>query len=124
MRSRTEHRTNPRLRLSYPIEVFVRELGSAGGTRGVTTNLSARGAYFKTFTWGVFREGGRVEVKILVPHPLRSGEDSIQLHMKTEGTVRRMEEIVGREALGEDGLTLKGVALKFDAPLSFNYFWA
>ena len=54
MKATPERRANPRLGLSYPIEVHVRAEGRAGGTRGVTTNLSARGAYFKTFAWEHF----------------------------------------------------------------------
>lgn len=124
MQARIEKRTNPRLTLTYPIEVSVEAKGRAGGTRGVTTNLSARGAYFKTFTWQLFDEGVPVRVRIVVPHPLKSGEDAIELHMRTSGRVRRLDRIVGREALGEDGLDLKGVALEFDEPLAFNYFWS
>lgn len=124
MQARIEKRTNPRLGLSYPIEVCVEERGSAGGTRGVTANLSARGAYFKTFTWQAFREGVAVRVRILVPHSMRSGDEEVELHMRTSGRVKRLERIIGREALGEDGIDLKGIALEFDAPLAFNYFWS
>jgi hypothetical protein len=109
--------------LSYPIEVQVREVGQAGGTRGVTANLSARGAYFKTFAWQHFDMGTKVGVKVLVPHPMQSGEDVIELNMETEGRVRRLDRVRGREALGEDGLDLKGIAVEFETPLSFDYRW-
>ena len=89
----------------------------------MTTNLSARGAYFKTFSWQHFREGGAVSVKILVPHPLNSGEGTIHLSMQTGGRVARLDRILGREALGENGIDLKGVAIQFDEPLSFRYMW-
>ena len=121
MKATPERRANPRLRLSYPIEVHVRTIGCAGGTRGVTSNLSARGAYFKTFSWEHFEAGSRVAVTVQVPHPMQAGSDMLELNMSTEGTVRRMDRVNGREALGEDGLALKGVAVEFDAPLSFNY---
>lgn len=87
----------------------------------MTTNLSARGAYFKTFAWDHFETGSRVAVKVQVPHPMQAGTDIMELNMMTKGTVRRMDRVHGREALGEDGLALKGVAVEFDAPLSFNY---
>jgi hypothetical protein len=119
----SDRRRNPRLRLSYPIEVQVREAGRRGGTRAVTANLSARGAYFKTFEWSPFDMGLPVKVTIQVPHPFQAGEDVIQLNMSVSGRVQRLDRIVGREALGEDGLDLKGVALEFAAPLEFNYFW-
>ena len=89
----------------------------------MTTNLSARGAYFKTFAWEHFEEGSRVGVRVLVPHPMNAGSDVLELGMMTEGTVCRLERVLGREALGEDGLALKGVAVAFDAPLSFTYRW-
>ena len=52
---------------------------------------------------------------------MQAGTDILELNMMTKGTVRRMDRVHGREALGEDGLALKGVAVEFDAPLSFNY---
>jgi hypothetical protein len=103
--------------------VHLRGEGRAGGTRSVTTNLCARGAYFKTFSWSHFEEGARVGVRVLVPHPAQSGEEIMELTMCTLGRVCRMERVSGREALGEDGLSLKGVAVMFDSPLSFNYQW-
>jgi len=121
LKSILERRANPRLNLSYPIEVQVREEGRAGGTRGVTTNLSARGAYFKTFSWQHFDMGSRVGVTVLVPHPMQEGADVLELNMMTVGTVCRLDRVSGREALGEDGLALKGIAVEFDLPLSFNY---
>lgn len=123
MDSTAERRANPRLSLSYPIEVQLKEVGQAGGTRSVTTNLSARGAYFKTFSWEHFTMGSRVGVTVLVPHPMQAGRDVMELNMMTQGTVCRMDRVNGREALGEDGLALKGVAVRFDSPLSFNYKW-
>ena len=123
MQEQTERRRNPRLRLSYPIELSVRETGKAGGTRAVTSNLSARGAYFTTFSWKDFREGEKVLVKIQVPHPLHTGEESIHLHMSAEGRLRRVEAVRGPEAFGEDGVALGGVAVEFDAPLEFRYLW-
>lgn len=117
-----ENRRNPRLRLSYPIEV--EGAGGPRGTRGVTSNLSARGAYFKTFAWEQFQEGCEVRVRIEVPHPLQSQKDLIHLHLEAAGRVRRMDTVAGREALGEDGLALKGIALEFASPLRFNYFWS
>jgi len=121
LQTRAERRSNPRLRLSYPIEVSVRDKGRMGGTRGVTTNLSARGAYFKTFSWSAFRVGARVRVDVMVPHPMHNGKDLIQLQMNTDGRVRRLDDVGGREALGEDGLRLKGVAVEFEEPLRFDY---
>jgi hypothetical protein len=118
-----ERRLNPRLVLSYPIEISVREKGRCGSARAVTTNLSARGAYFKTFSWADLREGGAVTVTVTVPHPLHTEHELLKLKMQTEGRICRMDLVTGREALGEDGLVLKGVAVKFDAPLAFDYGW-
>ncbi len=123
MQTKADRRKNVRLALSYPIEVQVRE-GEGGGTRGVTSNLCARGAYFKTFAWECFGEGDTVDVSILVPHVMQDGRDLIQLHLKARGRIRRLETIRGREALGEDGLVLKGIAVEFADPLRFDYYWA
>ena len=121
MRSSNERRQNPRLALSYPIELSVREPGEAGGTRAVTANLCARGAYFKTFSWDPFRAGQSVSVKIQVPHAMVEGDEQIRIDMNAPARVKRMESIQGREALGEDGLDLRGVAVEFDEPLQFRY---
>lgn len=121
MRPTNERRQNPRLTLSYPIELSVREPGEAGGTRGVTSNLCARGAYFKTFSWTPFRAGQSVSVNIQVPHATVDGDGQIRIDMKAAARVTRLESIQGREALGEDGLDLRGVAVEFDAPLEFKY---
>lgn len=118
-----EKRTAPRLRLSYPIEITCEDAKHRGATRGVTTDLAARGAYFRTFGWRPFKEGTKVSVRIVVPHALQTGRDTIQLRMETNAEVRRMEEVDVREAYGEDGLALMGIALEFDCPLSFRYFW-
>ncbi len=121
MQTSKDRRHHPRLSLSYPIELSVKETGEAGGTRGVTANLCARGAYFKTFAWSPFRAGQKVSVMIHVPHAMVSGDDQIRLEMEAAGKVRRLESVQGREALGEDGLSLHGVAVEFEAPLKFSY---
>ena len=123
MKTGQERRRNPRLGLSYPIEVQIREKGRCGGARAVTTNLCARGAYFKTFSWASLAVGAPVVVTVTVPHPLHTEHELLQLEMKTKGRILRMAAVSGRESLGEDGLVLKGVAVKFDAPLSFDYGW-
>ena len=119
-----ERRSDPRLKLAYPIEIHVHVPGRCGGTRGVTANLSARGAYFKTFEWSPFKAGLPVKVTIQVPHPFLSGDQVVLLVMTVSGTVQRLDRVMGREALGEDGLDLKGLAVRFEAPLEFSYFWA
>ena len=124
MKKLGDQRRNSRLTLCYPIELKTDEPGRFGRASGVTTNLAARGAYFKTFSWKEFRVGARVEISIQVPHPMHGDTDLVHLRMKTVGQVRRLEHVVGREALGEDGLALKGIALEFDRPLQFNYFFA
>jgi hypothetical protein len=121
VRQNDERRQNPRLELSYPIELSVKEPGEAGGTRAVTANLCARGAYFKTFSWSPFRAGQNVSVRIQVPHSMMSGNDQIRIDMQATAKVSRMESVGGREALGEDGLDLRGVAVEFEAPLEFHY---
>ncbi len=121
MRPSNERRQNPRLSLSYPIELNVREPGESGGTRGVTANLCARGAYFKTFSWDAFRAGQSVSVNIQVPHAMVTGSEQIRIDMQAPARVRRMDSISGREALGEDGLDLRGVAVEFDTPLEFHF---
>ena len=121
MRQNDERRQNPRLELSYPIELNVKEPGEAGGTRAVTANLCARGAYFKTFSWDAFRAGQSVCVKIQVPHAMVTGSEQFRIDMQASAKIRRMESVEGREALGEDGLDLRGVAVEFEAPLEFRY---
>ena len=123
MNPQSDRRENPRLKLSYPIEMSVREEGEVGSARSVTANLSARGAYFKTFGWQDFREGQRVSVKIRVPHRLQAGEEAIQLHMRAEGRLLRIDPTPEQEAFGEDGVAMGGIAVKFDAPLEFRYLW-
>ena len=123
MQTQTDKRNNPRLALSYPIELQVCVRGEAGRTSGVTSNLSARGAFFRTFSWQPFREGQQVRVRIRVPHPLKAGEELIQLDMGARGRVVRLDPVIGREGFGEDGIDLKGIAIRFDDPLEFTYFW-
>ena len=65
-----------------------------------------------------------MKVTIQVPHPFLSGDEVVQLVMSVPGRVQRLDRVVGREALGENGLDLKGVAVEFEAPLEFTYFWA
>ena len=115
-----ERRRNPRLKLSYPIEL---RAPGCGATRAVTANLSARGAYFTTYSWDGFNVGERVQVRIQVPHRLQDGEESIQLHMTADGVLRRVTEVPVPEAFGEDGIALGGIAVEFDAPLEFRYLW-
>ena len=62
-------------------------------------------------------------MRIQVPHPLHTRGDLVHLHLEAAGCIRRLESVAGREALGEDGLDLKGIAVEFDSPLQFNYFW-
>ena len=114
MKKLRDQRKNSRLTLCYPIELKTCQPGRFGRASGVTTNLGSRGAYFKTFSWKDFREGGQVEISIQVPHPMHEETDLVHLRMQTVGKVCRLERIVGREALGEDGLALKGIALEFD----------
>ena len=118
-----ERREHPRLHLSYPIQV-----GSAYPEGGrpeehtVSQNLSARGAYFCTFREPPWRQGTRVSVVVSVPHRLASGKGEVTLDLRGTARVVRLElPAVG--VGGENGVPLTGVALEFDAPLSFRYAW-
>jgi hypothetical protein len=123
VRPKVDRRRNPRLKLSYPIELSLAGKGRCSSTRAVTRNLSARGAYFTTFCWRDFEAGQKVVVRIQVPHRLQEGADSIQLHMSAEGKLRRVGPVSGAGTYGEDGVALGGIAVEFDAPLEFRYLW-
>ncbi len=116
-------RSNPRLRLSYPIRIRAageRESRSVGHT--VTHDLSARGAYFCTFDGGQFAPGMQVEVVISVPHRLGAAGREVTLDLRGEGEIVRVESPSHRLG-GEDGVMLTGVALKLTTPLAFHYCW-
>ncbi len=120
---RTERRTNPRLRIHYPVETTIRGEVEGGSTRALTSDLGARGLYFRTFSWEGLRVGQRVSIRVTVPHSLLDGAREVRLDMRTEGTVLRIERVRGRAALNEDGVPLVGVALEFDRPLEFRCDW-
>ncbi len=117
-------RKNPRLRLSYPIHVT--RPGTDGESelgRTVTHNLSARGAYFRTFNGEAYEEGAQVALAITVPHQLSSGKREILLDLRGRGRVVRVEPQNRHGAYGENGGTLSGVAIEFVNPLAFYAHW-
>jgi hypothetical protein len=120
---RTERRANPRLRIHYPVETTIHDEVEAGATRALTSDLGARGLYFRTFSWDGLRVGQRVAIRVTVPHSLQDGAREVRLHMRTKGTVLRIERVRGRAALNEDGIPLVGVALEFERPLEFRCDW-
>lgn len=124
MTERAEKRTNPRLKLRYPIQVK-RESGSGDSVLGrtVTQNLGARGAYFSTFDAEGFRVGQAVAVVLSVPHRLAAAGQEVMLDLRGRGRVVRVEGPEVHKTYGEDGTTLAGVAIEFASPLTFHYRW-
>lgn len=118
-----DRRDHPRLRLSYPIRVGRAEPeGSRPEEHTVTQNLSARGAYFCTFRDPPWEPGALVAVVVSVPHRLADGDAEVTLDLHGRARVVRIDQPVNGTA-GENGVPLSGVALEFDAPLSFHYVW-
>ncbi len=124
MATEVDQRVNPRLKLSYPIRLFVRREDDADLSLGhtVTQNLSARGAYFHTFHGDAYEVGLSVAVEVAVPHKLTTDAKQITLDLRGEGRVIRVESPT-RHVYGESGVTLAGVAVEFVEPLSFHYCW-
>ena len=119
----TNRRNAPRLGLSYPIRLL--KGGEAEGRLGhtVTRDLSSRGAYFTTFDGRPYSVGQRVSVVISVPHRLSFGGDEVLLDLRGPAEVVRLEGPETHRAYGEDGLSLTGIAVRFDGPLAFRYGW-
>jgi hypothetical protein len=119
----SERRQHPRLGLTYPIQVgTAHPEGRRPEEHTVTRNLSARGAYFCTFREPPWRAGAMVSVVVSVPHRLADGGGEVMLDLRGKARVVRVEQpAVGTN--GEDGVPLAGVALEFDAPLTFQYAW-
>lgn len=117
-----EKRCDARLRLAYPIRVHRTDEETEHG-RTVTRNLSARGAYFSTFDGPAFAVGERVGVVISVPHRLADGTADVLLDLRGEARVVRVETPAEPPVYGEDGLSLTGVAVRFEEPLRFRYAW-
>jgi len=123
-----ERRTDPRLRLCYPIEVHTVDTGAPstlGRTvlgRTVTQDLSARGAYFCTSAERPCEVGSGVSVLVTVPHTLASGGSEVSIDLRGNGRVVRIDS-PARGSAGEDGVRLTGIAIEFNRPLDFSYAW-
>ena len=123
MTDNDERRTYPRLHLSYPIQVGAAEPeGWRPEEHSITQDLSARGAYFCTYSEPPWTAGTAVAVTISVPHRLADGERDVTLDLRGRARVVRIER-PARNVAGENGVPLSGVALEFEAPLSFRYAW-
>jgi hypothetical protein len=119
----SERREHPRLHLSYPIRIGDAEPeGRRPQEHTVTQNLSARGAYLCTFREPPWESGAIVSVVVSVPHRLASSDHEVTLDLRGRARVVRIETPAPGTA-GENGVPLSGVALEFEAPLSFQYAW-
>jgi hypothetical protein len=118
-------RKDQRLRLRYPIRVETRTDASSGVvlTRTVTRDVGARGAYFFTFEGGEYSAGQDVAVTVSVPHRLAVGGPEVMLDLVGDARVVRVESAADHRRYGEDGRELRGVALRFNGSLSFQYRW-
>jgi len=124
MTEKAERRSNPRLRLRYPIRIArSAESSSAVIGRTVTQDLGARGAYFSTFESGPFSVGQEIDVVLTVPHRLAAGGHEVMLDMRGAARVVRVEGPDVHRRFGEDGASLAGIAVEFVRPLSFQYRW-
>lgn len=117
-----DRRSNPRLRLSYPIRLLADPDDTRPIGHTVTQDLCARGAYFCTFHGAPYAVGREVTVVVSVPHRLASGGREVTLDLRGAGRVVRVETPANRQN-GENGVPLTGVAIEFDRPLSFHYAW-
>ncbi len=132
-----ERRTDPRLRLCYPIEIRSVVVGKATVVqRTVTQDLSARGAYFcmeddplggdPKGNGPTCEVGLPVVVVVRVPHRLASNGSSdgrdVSLDLRGDGRIVRMDS-PARGTAGEDGVRLTGIAVEFSRPLDFSYAW-
>ena len=126
MTKRTNQRSNPRLKLCYPIRVNC-DAGAGtdapAPTRTVTQNVGARGAYFSTFDGADYRVGQNVAVALSVPHRLAEGAQEVVLDLRGCGRVVRVEGPHVHRAFGEDGTVLTGVAIEFAQSLTFQFRW-
>ena len=137
-----ERRTDPRLRLCYPIEIRSVVVGKPTVLqRTVTQDLSARGAYFcieadptgadptdddPTGEHPTCEVGLPVVVVVRVPHRLASSGASdgrdVSLDLRGDGRIVRMDS-PARGSAGENGVRLTGIAVEFSRPLDFSYAW-
>jgi hypothetical protein len=118
-----ERRTDPRLRLCYPIEVRPGDGPEVSVTsRTVTQDLSARGAYFCTSMPEDCQVGRTVEIVVTVPHRLAADGSEVSIDLRGHARIVRVD-LPARGSAGEDGVVLAGVALEFERPLDFSYSW-
>lgn len=121
MKTTLDRRASPRLRLSYPIRLLDVDLRKELiADRTVTQDVSARGAYLRTYCSQSLRSGRRVAVVVSVPHRLNGEQRLRELCLRTSATVVRLDDPGARGFHGEDGRPLVGVALHFAAPLRFD----
>jgi hypothetical protein len=124
MTEMAEKRSNPRLKLRYPIRIAGADDDSRTFIgRTVTQDLGARGAYFSAFETEPFAVGQEVSVVVTVPHRLAAGGHEVMLDMRCDARVVRVEGPSVHRRFGEDGAVLAGVAIEFSQPLSFQYRW-
>ena len=125
MTERADKRREARLNLCYPIRVTGEGSPPPGfrpGSRTVTRNLGARGAYFSTEEGAAYRLGQEVAIVLSVPHRLAAGGEEVTLDLRGRGRVVRIDSPDSR-IRGEDGVARCGVAVAFEGPLTFNYRW-
>jgi hypothetical protein len=109
------------LRLKIPLKM---EVGKAGGAdrvgfkiEVVVSNVSASGAYFETEHWRLFEIGATVNVTIHLPKD--SNYEALGFpKLRTSARVLRKQAVVISLAKG-GSREVRGVAIKFDNPLSF-----
>jgi hypothetical protein len=124
MTDKAEKRSNPRLKLRYPIRIACADdAAPAFIGRTVTQDLGARGAYFTAFETAPFVVGREVSIVVTVPHRLAAGGHEVMLDMRCDARVVRVEGPSVHRRYGEDGAALAGVAVEFSKPLSFQYRW-
>jgi len=124
MTDMAEKRSNPRLKLRYPIRIARSDEASPTLMgRTVTKDLGARGAYFSAFETEPFAVGQEVTVVVTVPHRLAAGGHEVMLDMHGDARVVRVEDPSVHRRFGEDGASLAGIAVEFAGPLSFHYRW-
>jgi hypothetical protein len=124
MTDKAEKRSNPRLKLRYPIRIARGDDPEAAVVgRTVTKDLGPRGAYFSTFQTEPYVVGECVSVVVTVPHRLAAGGQEVLLDMRGTARVVRVEGPSEHRRYGEDGAALAGVAIEFANPLTFHYRW-
>jgi len=110
MGSVSDRRRDRRLSLGLNVEFTPGASCGVGALySGTTQNVSAGGLYFQTRSCGLIENGMDLVLKIGIPERAEDSAEPLVLHC--EGTVCRIERLLGDNSAGDDRY---GVAVKFN----------